>query len=82
MFLCSLVEKLCTKGENDKTGYNFNFGHECTFNKIFLEIIRMFSWSQGIKLPNGNFLVTVFKTNLLETILHFTESKLMWKFPA
>ena len=29
MFLCSLVEKLCTKEENDKTGCNFNFGHEC-----------------------------------------------------
>ena len=29
MFLWSLVEDLCTKEENDKTGCNFNFGHEC-----------------------------------------------------
>ena len=29
MFLCSLVEELCTKEENDKRGCNFNFGHEC-----------------------------------------------------
>ena len=29
MLLCSLVEKLCTKEENDKTGCNSNFGHEC-----------------------------------------------------
>ena len=28
MFLCSLIEELCTKEENDKTGCNFNFGHE------------------------------------------------------
>ena len=31
MFLCSLVEELCTKEENDKTDCNFNFGHECIF---------------------------------------------------
>ena len=30
MFLCSLIEELCTKEENDKTGCNFNFGHDCT----------------------------------------------------
>ena len=29
MFLCSLIEELCTKKEKDKTGCNFNFGHEC-----------------------------------------------------
>ena len=29
MFLSSLTEELCTKEENDKTGCNFNFGHEC-----------------------------------------------------
>ena len=27
MFLCSLVEELYTKEENDKIGCNFNFGH-------------------------------------------------------
>ena len=31
MFLCSLIEDLFTKEENDKTGCNFNFGHECIF---------------------------------------------------
>ena len=30
MFLCSLIENLCRKEESDKTGCNFNFGHECT----------------------------------------------------
>ena len=29
MFLCSLIEELCRKEESDKTGSNFNFGHEC-----------------------------------------------------
>ena len=29
MFLCSLIEALWTKEENDKTGCDFNFGHEC-----------------------------------------------------
>ena len=29
MFLCSLIKELCTEEENDKTGCNFNFGHEC-----------------------------------------------------
>ena len=32
MFLYSLIEELCTKEENGKTGRNFNFGHECIFN--------------------------------------------------
>ena len=35
MFLCSLIEELCTKEENDKTGCNFNFGHERINNKHF-----------------------------------------------
>ena len=29
MFLYSLIEELCTKEENGKTGRNFNIGHEC-----------------------------------------------------
>ena len=29
MFLCSLIKELRTKEENDKTGCNFNFEHEC-----------------------------------------------------
>ena len=31
MSLCSLIEELSTKEENDKTDCNFNFGHECSF---------------------------------------------------
>ena len=30
MLLYSLIEELCTKEENDKTGFNFNFGHQCS----------------------------------------------------
>ena len=30
MFLCSLIEELCTEEGNDETGCNFNFGHQCT----------------------------------------------------
>ena len=29
MFLSFLIEELCSKEENDKTGCNFTFGHEC-----------------------------------------------------
>ena len=43
MFLCSLVEELCTKEENDKTGCNFNFGHECNLSVSF-----HFMWSVSI----------------------------------
>ena len=35
MFLCSLIEELCTKEENGKTSCNFNFGHECIFMHDF-----------------------------------------------
>ena len=38
MFLCSLIEELCTKEENDKTGCNLNFGHECTYTLKYLYI--------------------------------------------
>ena len=34
MFLRSLIEELLTKEENDKTGCNFNFGHECIIIQI------------------------------------------------
>ena len=37
MFLCSLIEELCTKEENDKPGCNFNFGHECSSNTFVLK---------------------------------------------
>ena len=35
MFLCSLIEELCTKEENGKTGRNFNFGHECNTKYVY-----------------------------------------------
>ena len=38
MFLCSLVEELYTKEENDKTGCNFNFGHECIKMKVKVKL--------------------------------------------
>ena len=38
MFLCSLIEELCTKEENDKTDCNFNFGHECIFVNKFKDL--------------------------------------------
>ena len=34
MFLCSLIEELCTKEENCKKSCNFNFGHECIINVV------------------------------------------------
>ena len=34
MFLCSLIEELCTKEENDKTCCNFNFEQECISHKV------------------------------------------------
>ena len=29
MFFCSLIDELCTKEENTKIGYSFNFEHQC-----------------------------------------------------
>ena len=34
MSLCSLIEELCTKEENDETGCSFNFGHECSLHGL------------------------------------------------
>ena len=42
MFLFSLIEELCRKEESDKTGCNFNFGHECISSK--LEMMSAVSW--------------------------------------
>ena len=42
MFLCSLIEELCTKEENDKTGYKHNFGHECIYIITF-ESLTLFN---------------------------------------
>ena len=40
MFLCSLIEEMCRKEESDKTGCNFNFGHECIYSFLsFLSYI-------------------------------------------
>ena len=40
MFLCSLIEELYTKEENDKTGCNFNFGHYCITEKIVRYFVK------------------------------------------
>ena len=37
MFLSSLIQELCTKEENGKSGCTFNFGHECIFY-LFISI--------------------------------------------
>ena len=43
MFLCSLIEELCTKEENDKTRCNFNFGHESIIISLnMVAILRLF----------------------------------------
>ena len=33
MFLCSFIDELCTKEENDKTGCNLSFGHEYIYDR-------------------------------------------------
>ena len=42
MFLCSLIEELCAKEENDKTGCNFNFGHECIIDTVISNSEKVF----------------------------------------
>ena len=32
--MCPLIKELCTNEENDKTGCNFNFGHECIIYNV------------------------------------------------
>ena len=46
MLLCSLIEELCTEKENDKTGCNFNFGHECITKRFSIKSTR------AVLLPN------------------------------
>ena len=41
MFLCSLSEELCRKEENDETGCNFNFGHECITETAFHNFVNV-----------------------------------------
>ena len=48
MFFCLLIKELCTKEENDKTGCNFNFGHECILNINFCIIPYNKSWGMTI----------------------------------
>ena len=45
MFLCSLIEELCRKEESNKTGCNFNFGHECMYIYIYTHAHTRFSFS-------------------------------------
>ena len=48
MFLCSLIEELCTKEENNKTDCNFNFGQHCVCMDKYLHVMRVnmivFKW--------------------------------------
>ena len=41
MFLCSIIEELCTKEENDKTSCNFNFGHECIIRSTIISFVNL-----------------------------------------
>ena len=50
MFFCSLTEELCTKEENDKTGCNFNFGHECILG-IFPHTYIFFTYNLNLIYP-------------------------------
>ena len=49
MFLCSLIEELCRKEESDKTGCNFNFGHECT---LYIYINICIKKRKGTDMPD------------------------------
>ena len=40
MFLCSSIEELCRKEESDKTGCDFNFGHEYNIANQFGNLLR------------------------------------------
>ena len=46
MFLCSFIEELGAKEENDKTRCNFNFGHECI--KFFFLIENSQRMDRGV----------------------------------
>ena len=62
MFFCSLIEELCTKEENDKTGCKLNFGHECITSK---------SIESGNLLPWGYLEVKILKSVLDTFIFNF-----------
>ena len=39
MFICLLIEQLCTKEENNETGCSFNFEHQCILKYLLFEKI-------------------------------------------
>ena len=43
MSLSSLIEELCAKEENNKTGCKLNFEHECTSMHKYHMILKSFS---------------------------------------
>ena len=47
MFLCSLIEELCTKEVKDKTGCNFNFGYECISSEFLASAKLIKNLSSG-----------------------------------
>ena len=70
MFLCSLIEELCTKEENYKTSCNFNFGHECIY--AALNIIKsMYNFDLLKKCYLQNMIWIVFITWLQGYIKEF-----------
>ena len=69
MFLCSLIEELCTKEENDKTGCNFNFGHECIY-VIREKVITILKIS--VEKYKGKVTIGIYVTGDRETAHNFT----------
>ena len=49
-----LVEELCTKEENDKTGCNFNFGHECRIRALMCVLSEYSQQKAGTRLITGH----------------------------
>ena len=37
MFLSLIIDELCRKEENNKTGCSFNFEHQCIYNMQFCD---------------------------------------------
>ena len=55
MFLCSFIEELCTKKENNETCCSFNFEHKCIILKtmIFVENASIMSTGSWMDVKNN-----------------------------
>ena len=68
MLLCSLIEELCTKEENDKTGCNFNFGHEYIIKAVeYLIVIKYILFENLFTVS----LIILLKSNSLAKVFFF-----------